>query len=120
MGKLKGRGLQPRLRPLPPRLAPLPVEAGGREDAARRSKDWLNTARWQRLRIKVLQRDQYTCQQTGVLLIGKHPAPNSPVVDHIEPHRGDPDLFWDEENLQSVAKSWHDSVKQSMEKRGLA
>ncbi|WP_339767152.1 HNH endonuclease [uncultured Pseudosulfitobacter sp.] len=105
---------------MPPRLAPLPIEVSGREDAARRSKDWLNTARWQRLRIKVLQRDQYTCQQTGVLLIGKHPAPNSPVVDHIEPHRGDPDLFWDEENLQSVAKIWHDSVKQSMEKRGLA
>tara|TARA_R110002049_G_scaffold23545_10_gene83660 strand:- start:46745 stop:47104 length:360 start_codon:yes stop_codon:yes gene_type:complete len=119
MGKLKGRGLPPRLLPLPPRLKPLPVAVAG-DDTVRRSKDWLNTARWQRLRLKMLQRDQYTCQQTGVLLTGKHPAENSPVVDHIEPHRGDPDLFWDEENLQSVAKSWHDRVKQSMEKRGLA
>ncbi len=119
MGKLKGRGLQPRLRPLPPRLAPLPPQASSGEDD-RRSKDWLNTSRWQRLRLKVLERDGYTCRQTGVLLVGKYPAPNSAVVDHIAPHRGDPDLFWDEDNLQSVAKSWHDSAKQSMEKRGLA
>lgn len=90
------------------------------EDDRRRSKDWLNTARWQRLRLKILARDQYTCQQTGEMLAGKYPAPNSPVVDHIEPHRGDPDLFWDEDNLQSVTKAWHDREKQSKEKRGLA
>jgi 5-methylcytosine-specific restriction endonuclease McrA len=90
------------------------------EHNGRRSKDWLNTSRWQRLRLKVLVRDQYLCQQTGAVLSGKHPAPNSPVVDHIVPHRGDPDLFWDEDNLQSVSKAWHDSEKQSLEKRGLA
>jgi len=105
---------------MPPRLRPMPQVNSAEEGAARRSKDWLNTARWQRLRLKVLKRDEYTCQQTGMLLSGKHPAANSPVVDHIEPHRGDPDLFWDEENLQSVTKEWHDRVKQSMEKRGLA
>jgi len=119
MGRLKGRGLPPRLKPMPPRLTALPPQAQG-EDGQRRSKDWLNTARWQRLRLKVLTRDAYTCQQTGTLLSGRHPAANSPVVDHIEPHRGDPDLFWDEDNLQSVTKAWHDSTKQSMEKRGLA
>ncbi|MBR9764798.1 MAG: HNH endonuclease [Rhodobacteraceae bacterium] len=78
----------------------------------------MNTARWQQLRLKVLLRDRYVCQQTGVLLIGKNHAPDSPVVDHKVPHRGDPDLFWDEGNLQSVSKAWHDSVKQSVEKRG--
>lgn len=62
----------------------------------------------------------FTCQQTGVLLIGKYPAWNSPVVDHIKPHRGAADLFWDETNLQSVSKEWHDSTKQSMERQGLA
>ena len=114
MGKLSGAGLPHRLGRQSARLqAP-----GGQDGWARRSKDWLNTARWQRLRKKVLLRDRYVCQQTGVLLIGKSPAPDSPIVDHKVPHRGDPELFWDEDNLQSVSKAWHDSVKQSREKCG--
>lgn len=40
------------------------------------------------------------------------------VVDHIEPHRGDPQLFWDETNWQSLCKDCHDGAKQSEEKRG--
>ncbi|MFC3207382.1 HNH endonuclease [Aquamicrobium soli] len=78
-------------------------------------REWYKTSRWQALRRQVLQRDLYTCQRTGVLLIGKHPAPNSPVVDHIKPHRGDPDLFWDEANLMAVSKAYHDSEKQKAE-----
>lgn len=30
------------------------------------------------------------------------------VVDHIIPHKGDPDLFWDISNWQSMAKRCHD------------
>ncbi len=30
------------------------------------------------------------------------------VVDHIIPHRGDKDLFWDESNWQALCKSCHD------------
>ena len=30
------------------------------------------------------------------------------VIDHIEPHRGDPILFWDEENWQALCKHCHD------------
>ena len=30
------------------------------------------------------------------------------VVDHIRPHRGDPILFWDESNWQSLCKACHD------------
>ena len=30
------------------------------------------------------------------------------VVDHIEPHRGDPKLFWDEGNWQALCKPCHD------------
>jgi 5-methylcytosine-specific restriction endonuclease McrA len=40
------------------------------------------------------------------------------VCDHIEPHKGDPGLFWDTSNIQTLCKSCHDSLKQSMEKRG--
>lgn len=74
------------------------------------------TKRWRDLRLKILERDLYTCRQTGVILSGTYPAPNSAVVDHIKPHRGDEALFWDVENLQSVCKSWHDSIKQAREK----
>jgi len=31
------------------------------------------------------------------------------VVDHIVPHRGDPGLFWDEANWQSMCKPCHDA-----------
>ncbi|QAZ46132.1 endonuclease [Mesorhizobium sp. Pch-S] len=80
---------------------------------------WYKTARWQKLRRKVLKRDFYTCQRTGVLLIGKHPAPNSPVVDHKKAHRGNPELFWDEKNLHAVSKAYHDSTKQAEEAKDI-
>lgn len=31
------------------------------------------------------------------------------VTDHIVPHRGDPLLFWDETNWQSLCKTHHDA-----------
>ena len=40
------------------------------------------------------------------------------VVDHIIPHKGDSDLFWDESNWQSLCKRCHDSFKQKEEKQG--
>jgi len=110
--------LPSRLRkPTSPR--PRKRAAADGDGSDRRSKDWLNTARWQRLRLKVLERDEYICQQTGVALVDGKKDPHSAVVDHKIPHRGNPELFWDERNLQSVCKRWHDSVKQSMERRGL-
>ena len=30
-------------------------------------------------------------------------------VDHIQPHRGDPELFWDQNNWQSACKSCHNA-----------
>lgn len=106
----------PRLSTLSARL---PVDQPKRiereRDAAAPWREWYKTARWQKLRRRILKRDLYTCQQTGVLLIGKHPEPNSPIVDHIKPHRGDPALFWDESNLQALSKAYHDSIKQAEE-----
>ena len=81
---------------------------------------WYRTKRWRALRLEVLKRDGWQCRATGVMLIGKYPADNSAVVDHKVPHRGDPELFWNIDNLQAVAKGWHDRDKQSMERRGLA
>lgn len=80
-------------------------------------RQWYKSARWQRLRLEVLTRDLYTCQQTGVILSGRANAPDSPVVDHKVRHNGDPALFWDINNLQAVSKAWHDSEKQRQERQ---
>ena len=39
------------------------------------------------------------------------------VVDHITPHKGDLNLFYAQENLQSLCKLHHDSAKQKAEKK---
>ncbi|MBB5704300.1 5-methylcytosine-specific restriction endonuclease McrA [Ochrobactrum daejeonense] len=118
MAKIKT--LKPLVSTMKPRLT---VDRKQQEAVRLRERDqntewraWYKTSKWQRLREQVLVRDGYKCQRTGVLLIGKHPAPNSPVVDHIKPHRGDAALFWDMDNLQSVSKEYHDSIKQAQER----
>ena len=109
------------LAPLRSSVAYMPE--GQREQDRHRNKanpwrGWYKTARWITLRREILKRDGYTCQATGVMLSGRHPAPNSPVVDHRQPHRGDLVLFWNPENLWSVSKAYHDGEKQRQERSG--
>ena len=70
-----------------------------RESATNRGYD----ARWRAARKRYLR--QYPlcieCQRNGKFT----PAT---VVDHILPHRGDEDLFWDESNWQPLCKHCHD------------
>ena len=47
---------------------------------------------------------------------GKTVAAN--VVDHKIPHKGDQELFWSQENLQSLCASHHNSDKQMLERSG--
>ena len=60
-------------------------------------------SRWQRLSKKYLQAHPLCveCKRTGRLT----PAT---VVDHIVPHRGNPQLMWSEGNWQSLCKQCHD------------
>lgn len=44
---------------------------------------------------------------------GKHTP--ATVVDHIIPHKDNPDLFWDESNWQSLCHKCHASIKQREE-----
>ncbi|KQQ38694.1 endonuclease [Rhizobium sp. Leaf306] len=116
----------PRLKSLPPRLTSMPPRLGravGDEKARRREREintpnrsWYHSARWKKLRLKVFERDSYTCKQTAALCLGQHPAPNSPVCDHVKPHHWDEQLFWDIDNLQTVTKAYHDSEKQKQER----
>lgn len=121
----------PRLKSVKPKLQSLRprIRSGSFQDEAERSRHrretrpsraWYNTKRWKLLREEIGDSVGWKCQKTGVLLIGKAPAANSPVLDHIVPHRDDPELFWDRSNLQLVSKQWHDTVKQRQERAGLA
>jgi hypothetical protein len=41
------------------------------------------------------------------------------IVDHIEPHRGNDNLMWDQDNWQTLCRfPCHDVVKQRHEKQG--
>lgn len=42
------------------------------------------------------------------------------VVDHVQPHKGDPTLFWNADNLQALCAAHHNSAKQRDEKLGFS
>ena len=79
---------------------------------------WYKTAQWQRLREEVFVRDAYICQRTGQLCNGRGNEPYAPVANHKKPHRGDPVLFWDINNIETVTKAVHDGRIQREERRG--
>jgi len=69
--------------------------------------------RWQRARCQYLTEHPtcVMCAQRGLLT-------SATVVDHIEPHRGDVDRFWDMDNWQALCAPCHNGLKQSAEKLG--
>lgn len=109
--------LKPRLKPMAPKLKTARAVRDTRYSPDAKVRSWYKSKRWQDLRMAVLTRDLYTCQHTGVLLIGGANEPNSPIVHHKVPHRGDERLFWDIRNLEAVSKAWHDSEAQALERR---
>lgn len=61
-----------------------------------------NTRGWKKLRAAHLRRHPLCeeCLKRGIVTIATD-------VDHIVPHRGDPSLMWNPENLQSLCHSCH-------------
>ncbi len=57
---------------------------------------------WQKARLAFLQKHPLCCmcEQEGMVT----PAT---VVDHIKPHKGDQELFWDRSNWQPVCRTHH-------------
>lgn len=112
--------LKPSLSMKPPRLSYLPGDAVAVDLSRNRMspwRQWYKTKRWQELRHEVFLRDSYRCQRSGELATGRYPAPHSPVANHKIPHRGDPALFWDINNLETVTKAVHDGLIQAEERR---
>ncbi|OWU83816.1 HNH endonuclease [Oceanicola sp. 22II-s10i] len=112
MGRLKSLGGQ--IDRLSSRVRYLPRDHDLERKARNPGRAWYGTARWQRLRWAVLVRDLFTCAKCGRV----EGQTSQLVADHIEPHRGDPALFWDEGNLQCLCKPCHDSEKQREERGG--
>jgi 5-methylcytosine-specific restriction endonuclease McrA len=77
-----------------------------------------NTPHWRRLREVALLRDSFTCQRCKCFLKRGRTEAQSAVVHHLTPHKGNADLFFDIDNLQSVCWSCHSGVIQSEEARG--
>ena len=70
-----------------------------RGSAAERGYD----GKWRAARDRYLRRNPLCaeCLKAGIIT----PAT---VVDHVVPHRGDKQLFWDEKNWQPLCKNCHD------------
>lgn len=117
MGRLKGIA-STRLVPAPSRFGPVPYQTEAVRSKARRDMDprrsWYSTARWIRMATACKVKANYTCQWPGCgrVCTDKGEA----VADHIKAHHWDEALFWDEENLQCLCKTCHDSKKQREER----
>ncbi len=74
------------------------LHADDRPSAALRGYD----SRWQKARRRFLKSHPFCarCYKEGKLV-------RAEAVDHITPHRGDQQLFWDEANWQSLCKRCH-------------
>lgn len=68
--------------------------------------------RWRRARAAFLQLHPLCadCEQRGLVTVAT-------VVDHVRPHKGDQDLFWDETNWQPLCGPCH-STKTAREDGG--
>ena len=102
----RGRQLKPRGS-----NGPAPVRSRDRIDTWRK---WYKTAEWRRLRDDVLLAALFTCVRCN--RVGQS---RELVADHIQPHRGDQDLFFDRSNLQCLCATCHNGEKQREERRGL-
>lgn len=71
---------------------------------------WYKTARWQRLRRHQLDEHKLCAMCLPRVTIAT-------VCDHVEPHKGDEQKFWNGP-FQSLCKRCHDSDKKRIEQGG--
>lgn len=86
-----------------------------RSAEAQRYRALYNTRQWKAIRANQLNAKPLCewCERRGRITAAT-------VADHIVKHNGDPALFFDSDNLQSLCKPHHDSTKQGDEKRGFS
>lgn len=79
------------------------------------------TRKWQRLASDWIHKYPLCvlCLVRGTNSIYHNDGSSHLHVDHIEPHRGDSGLFWDQNNLETLCRDCHAIDKRSHEERGL-
>ena len=85
-----------------------------RSPEARAYREWYKTPAWRALRAEVLRREP-RCRTCA--LAGNNTA--ATLADHVVPHRGDPHLFFNIDNLQPLCDVHH-TDKQRIENGGRA
>lgn len=80
---------------------------------SRRSRQQLYGSRWERAR-KIFLASHPLCRMCE----RRCRVTAATVVDHRDPHRGDFDLFWNQDNWQALCQPCHDRHKQSQERTG--
>ncbi len=72
-----------------------------------------DTARWKRRRAAFLAANPLCrfCEATSRVTLAV-------IVDHVQPHRSNKELFFDETNWQSLCKRCHDGAKKELENTG--
>ncbi len=105
------RTLKPTLRTMATGLRA--VAMSGSPDSWRNGKTTAERGyggRWQRARKRHLLEHPLCvmCEDEGRVTAAT-------IVDHIVPHRGSPDLFWNRDNWQSLCKPHHDGEKRRIE-----
>ncbi len=102
--------LAPRGRQLKPRgqSGPAPVRTRDRVDTWRA---WYKTAEWRAIRWGVLVAAHFTCVRCELVFESA-----DLVGDHIKPHRGNRDLFFDRTNVQCMCATCHSRDKQREER----
>jgi 5-methylcytosine-specific restriction enzyme A len=78
-----------------------------------RERTLYDDPRWSKLRKWQLAAHPLCilCKQVGIVT-------EATVVDHRIPHRGNLELFWDRDNLQSVCEICHNASKAQQERYG--
>ena len=117
----------PRLKTLPPLLRREKPRLVVQDRDQRRYveqpwRKWYQTKEWQELRLAAFYRDGYVCQRTGVMCVpgGTGQEDNAPVANHRIPHKGDPLLFFNLDNVETTSKKAHDEIVQREEKQAAA
>jgi len=91
-----------------------------RSEEARSYRTLYSSKHWKTLRRQALTRDEYRCQHSGCgahLQAGRDHL-RSAVVHNLTPHKGDLELFFELDNLQSVCWTCHSGDIQSTEALG--
>ena len=72
-----------------------------------------DTQRWKRERAAFLRRNPLCrmCEAIGLTSLAR-------AVDHVEPHRGNETLFWNQDNWQPICLTCHSAAKQAQERTG--